>query len=82
MGVTSRTEVYVVQGFRARGRAWEAIDPARLGGRDAALNLAGRLSEQCLGVAVHAVEVAEDVDYCGEPRLIASFGYVPDASLR
>lgn len=78
MSVTSRTEVYVVQAFRERGRAWEADEPTRVGARAAALDLAQKLCPQRLGVTVHALEVAEDVDYCGELRLIARFGYVPE----
>lgn len=75
---SSRTHAYVVQPYISRGRAWEAGSPIRLSSEPQALRLAEGLSPQCLGVAVFALEVAEDVDFCGDPRLITSFGRVPE----
>lgn len=74
---TSRTTVFVVQSYVARGRVWEAPAPTRIDNRSRALQFAAGIGPQCLGVEVFSVEVAEDVDYCGDPMLIATIGVVP-----
>lgn len=74
---TSRTEAFVVQPYTRRGRMWEARPALRLDSGPQALRRGAEISAAHAGVVVYALEVAADVDFCGEPRVLATFGDVP-----
>ena len=80
MAKSSRKETYVVQPFAWRGRNLQARDAIRVDSEVKALRKGEELRTRYAGVSIMAVEVAEDVDWCGEPRLVASFGDVPRAA--
>ena len=77
---TSRREQYVVQPFWMSAKGLRRGEGKRLS-KDAtqadAMASGARMAETATGVLVIGLEVAEDVDYCGEPRVIASYGEVP-----
>ena len=78
MARTSTTTAYVLQPFWRQGRGFRKGGAQRLASEVQALRSGEELARSCSGVVVMVIEVAEDVDYCGEPRLLASFGEVPE----
>lgn len=75
---SSRTIAYVIQPYAAAVKGLAKTAPQRCDDRRAAIRAAERCAEVCAGVTVSEMEVDRTVDFCGEPRLIATFGQVPE----
>lgn len=80
MARTSRHEAYVVQPFHMGAKGLVQGRGERATSRPAALRRGEELAADCAGVAVLAMEVAEDVDFCGEPRVLALHGVVLEST--
>lgn len=75
---STRRTAYIVQAFWPLKGGVMKGQPHRLESKPQALRYGAELATQAPGVIVFAMEVDETVDYCGEPRLLATYGEVPD----
>lgn len=78
---TTRQTAYVVQTFFPQGRGFRRGEAKRLDSQPQALRLGGEWAAAAPGVVVLEFECDESVDYCGEPKVIARYGEVPEAAL-
>lgn len=76
---TTRKMAYLVQPYRLERGGYSYAQPLRLESQAQALRKAeDTVGPVFVGADVLEMEVAPECDYCGEPRLIASYGEVPE----
>lgn len=77
MRATTMRTAYVIQPYRREERELTYGQPLRIESEPQAVRRAAEMAKHCAGVDVLEMQYDPIVDYCGDARVIASFGDVP-----
>lgn len=75
---TAKPEKYIIMPFRKNKQKLVAAEMRPASSEAGAIKIATAMSERFIGVAAYAVQVDEESGDMNAPRLLVSFGEVPN----
>ncbi|MCF7645787.1 hypothetical protein KQ944_05845 [Bacillus subtilis] len=76
----AKPEKYIIMPFRKNNQKLVAAEMRPASSEAGAIKIATSMSARYIGVAAYAVQVDEESGDMNAPRLLASFGEIPDFS--
>lgn len=73
-----KSEKYIIMPFRKNKQKLVAAEMRPASSEAGAIKIATSMSDRFVGVAAYAVQVDEESGDMNAPRLLASFGEIPD----